>query len=79
MWRASAFFGCAAVANDVVFTSTYDGTVYGLAARNGRAVWRARTRAGVNSCPAVSNLVLFGAGVRRHGGAAPELVAFALR
>jgi alcohol dehydrogenase (cytochrome c) len=70
-------FGCAAVANDVVFTSTYDGTLLGLAAHDGRVVWRARMRAGVNACPAVvGDLVLFGAGVRRPGGGAPELVAF---
>ncbi|MDX6476639.1 MAG: hypothetical protein QOH95_2150 [Gaiellaceae bacterium] len=72
-------FGCTAVANDVVFTSTYDGTVYGLAARDGRVLWRAHMRAGLNACPAVSkDLVLFGAGVRRRGGGAPELVAFGL-
>lgn len=72
--------GCATVSNDVVFTSTYDGTVYALAARDGRVVWRARMRAGVNACPTVvGDLVLFGAGIRRPGGPAPELVAFGLR
>jgi outer membrane protein assembly factor BamB len=73
-------FGCATVSNDVVFTSTFDGTVYAFAAVDGKRVWRARLRAGVNACPAlVGDLVLFGAGVRRHGGPAPELVAFGLR
>jgi outer membrane protein assembly factor BamB len=68
------------VARDVVFTSTYDGTVYGLSARDGRIVWRARMRAGVNACPAVvGDMVVFGAGVRRPGGGTPELVAFGLR
>ena len=72
-------FGCATVANDVVFTSTYDGTVYALAARDGAILWRARMRAGVNACPAVvGDLLLVGAGVRRADGAAPELVAFGL-
>jgi alcohol dehydrogenase (cytochrome c) len=76
---ATPDFGCAAVSNDVVFTSTYDGTVLGLDVRNGRVVWRARLGAGVNACPAVvGDLVLFGAGVRRPGGGPPELVAFAL-
>jgi alcohol dehydrogenase (cytochrome c) len=75
---SSPGFGCAAVANDVVFTSSYDGTVLGLAVRDGRVVWRARMRAGVNACPAVvGDLVLFGAGVRRTGGTT-ELVAFGL-
>jgi outer membrane protein assembly factor BamB len=73
-------FGCATVANDVVFTSTYDGTVYALAARDGAILWRARMRAGVNACPAVvGDLLLVGAGVRRPNGPKPELVAFALR
>jgi outer membrane protein assembly factor BamB len=73
-------FGCAAVANNVVFTSTYDGLALGLDARNGKVVWRARMRAGVNACPAVvGDLVLFGAGVRRPGGGPAELVAYGLR
>jgi alcohol dehydrogenase (cytochrome c) len=73
-------FGCATVASDVVFTSTYDGTVYALAARDGTILWRARMRAGVNACPAVvGDLLVVGAGVRRPNGAAPELVAFGLR
>jgi len=71
-------FGCATVSNDVVFTSTYDGTVYALAVRDGRVLWHARLRAGVNACPAVAgDLLLVGAGVARPGGV-PELVAFGL-
>ena len=70
-------FGCAAVSHDVVFTSTYDGTVYGLSAQDGAILWHARMRAGVNACPAVvGDLLLVGAGVRRPGGPVPELVAF---
>jgi alcohol dehydrogenase (cytochrome c) len=76
---AAPDFGCAAVSNDVVFTSTYDGTVLGLDVRDGRVVWRAQLGAGVNACPAVvGDLVLFGAGVRRPGGGPPELIAFGL-
>ena len=78
---ASPNFGCATAANDVVFTSTYDGTVYALAARDGAVRWQARMRAGVNACPAVSgDLLLVGAGVRRPGqpGSVSELVAFGL-
>ena len=72
-------FGCATVSNDVVFTSTFDGTVYAFAAANGKLVWRTRMRAGVNACPAVvGDLVLFGAGAPRSGGVTPELVAFGL-
>ena len=70
-------FGCATVANDVVFTSTYDGNVYALAANGGNQLWQAKLRAGVNSCPAVAgDTLLAGAGVRQHGSV-DELVAFA--
>jgi alcohol dehydrogenase (cytochrome c) len=83
MWERrlpSPDFGCATVANDVVFTSTYDGTVYALAARNGAILWRMKMRAGVNACPAVvGDLLLVGAGIRLPDRATPELVAFALR
>jgi alcohol dehydrogenase (cytochrome c) len=72
--------GCATVSNDVVFTSTFDGTVYAFAARDGRLLWHARMRAGVNACPAVvDDTLLVGSEVRRPSGAVPELVAFALR
>ena len=58
-------FGCATVSNDVVFTSTYDGSVYAFAVDDGTLVWHERMRAGMNACPAVvGDLVLFGAGVR---------------
>ena len=68
------------MSNDIVFTSTFDGTVYAFAAADGKLAWRTRMRAGVNACPAVvGDLVLFGAGIQRPGGATPELVAFGLR
>jgi alcohol dehydrogenase (cytochrome c) len=72
-------FGCATVANDVVFTSTFDGSVSAFAAGDGKLAWSTRMRAGVNACPAViGDLVVFGAGAPRAGGAVPELVAFGL-
>jgi alcohol dehydrogenase (cytochrome c) len=72
-------FGCATVSNDVVFTSTFDGSMYGFAAGEGTLVWHARMRARVNACPiVVGDLVVFGAGIKRPGGATPELVAFGL-
>jgi outer membrane protein assembly factor BamB len=76
----SPSFGCATVANDVVFTATYDGRVYAFAAEDGRTLWRARLRAGINACPAiVGDLLIVGAGVARPGGGGPELVAFERR
>ena len=74
---SSANFGCATVANDVVFTSTYDGNVYGLAVEDGRILWQAKLRAGSNACPAVAgDELLVGGGVPRRGSV-EELVAYA--
>jgi outer membrane protein assembly factor BamB len=73
-------FGCATVSNDVVFTSTFDGSVYAYDTGDGTLVWRERMRAGLNACPAVvGDLVLFGAGIRLTERTTPELVAFGLR
>src|SRR5205085_593483 len=83
-WRRtfpSPDFGCATVAADVVFTSTFDGTVYALAAADGRTLWKARLAAGINACPAVAgDALIVGAGVPRRGatGTHPEVVAFEL-
>jgi len=73
----SANFGCATVANDIVFTSTYDGNVYGLAVDDGHILWQAKLRAGINACAAVAgDELLVGAGVPR-AGSVEELVAYA--
>jgi len=83
LWQAglgSPDFGCATVSHDVVFTSTFDGTVYALEAKDGKVLWRARLGAGVNACPAVvGDLLLVGSGIRHPNGPAPALVAFAPR
>jgi alcohol dehydrogenase (cytochrome c) len=72
-------FGCATVSNDLVFTSTYAGTVYALSTEDGRVVWRVRAPARLNACPAIAgNLLLVGAGIRRGHGPRPQLVAYAL-
>jgi alcohol dehydrogenase (cytochrome c) len=72
-------FGCATVSNDLVFTSTFDGSVYAFAVDDGTLVWHERMRAGMNACPAVvGDLVLFGAGVRLTKSSTPEIVAFGL-
>jgi len=72
-------FGCATVANDVVFTATYDGTVYALRTSDGAILFQAHMRAGVNACAGVAgDLLLVGAGVRRPHDtrSVTELVAF---
>jgi outer membrane protein assembly factor BamB len=72
-------FGCATVAGNVVFTSTYGGVVYAFAVRDGSLLWQRRMGAGVNACPAVAgDMLLVGAGIPRPNGDAPALVAFGL-
>ena len=67
----SPTLGCATVANDVVFTATAAGVVYGFSTSDGKLLWHATMRAGVNACPAVvGGLLVVSAG--------PEVVAFAL-
>ena len=56
-------FGAATVANDVVFTSTYTGTVYAFDTQTGKTLWTTKAPAGINSFPAVDgDTLLVGAG-----------------
>ena len=72
-------FGCATVSNDVVFTSTFDGTVYAFAGADGKARLARADAGGGQRVPAVlGDLVLFRAGAPRAGGVTPEVVAFGL-
>ena len=77
----SPVFGCATVAGDVVFTSTYDGVVYAFDTANGGRLWSYRMRAGINACPAVvGDQLLLGAGAPRakDSRTVAEVVAFRL-
>lgn len=70
-------FGCAAVSNDVVFTSSYAGRVYAFATASGRLLWSWKLPAGINGCPAVvGDMLIVGAGIPERPHARPELVAF---
>jgi len=76
---ASANFGCATVANDVVFTAGYLGRVEAVAAANGRVLWSVQERAGINACSAVAGDTLFVvAGAEPDGMRipTPQLVAY---
>jgi outer membrane protein assembly factor BamB len=85
LWRRrlpGPVFGCATAANGVVFTATFDGTVYAFDSATGATLWTTRARAGINACPAVAgDLLLVGAGSPYPGLAHPvyELVAYGLR
>jgi outer membrane protein assembly factor BamB/plastocyanin len=60
----SSNFGAATVVNDLVFTSTFDGTVYALDRHDGEVVWTYKAPAGINGWPAVAgDTVLVPAGV----------------
>jgi outer membrane protein assembly factor BamB len=83
-WRRplpSPVFGCATVVNDVVLTATYDGTVYALAADDGRVLRRLTAPAGINACPTVAgDLLVVAAGAEPPGIVTPRHVvdAYAL-
>ena len=73
-------FGAATVANDVVFTSTYAGTVYAFDTRTGKTLWTTKAPAGINSFPAIDgDTLLVGAGTPGfHKKPRFELIAYAL-
>jgi alcohol dehydrogenase (cytochrome c) len=74
-------FGCATVARDAVFVPTYDGRVAAYATADGRPLWHAQLRDGINSCPTIGKDVLVvGAGAPYPGIAHPvaEVVAFGI-
>jgi outer membrane protein assembly factor BamB len=78
---ASPPFGCATVARDAVFVPTYDGRVAAYATADGRPLWHARMRAGINSCPAVGkDILVVGAGAPYPSVVHPvaEVVAFGI-
>jgi alcohol dehydrogenase (cytochrome c) len=57
--------GAATVANDVVFTSTYDGTIYALSTKTGAVLWKVKAPGDINSFPAISKTMLvIGAGAQ---------------
>ena len=73
-------FGAATVANDVVFTSDYAGTIYAFDTQTGKTLWTAKAPAGINSFPAIDGDTLL------VGAAAPgfdkkpqfQLIAYSL-
>jgi outer membrane protein assembly factor BamB len=71
--------GGATVANDLVFTTTFTGTLLALSRTNGAIVWTARLPAGANATLAIAgNTLLAGAGVPLSSAQHPVLVAYRL-
>jgi alcohol dehydrogenase (cytochrome c) len=50
--------GAATVANDLVFTSTYDGTIYALSTKTGAILWTTKAPYHINSFPAITKTML---------------------
>lgn len=72
-------FGAATVANDLVFTTTFDGTVWALRTDTGAVAWKASLPAGTNTPVTVAgDTVLVGASVPKAAGDATELIAYRL-
>jgi outer membrane protein assembly factor BamB len=73
-------YGAATVANDVVFTTTYDGEVWAIEADSGAVAWHARLPAGSFSTVAVSgDMLITAANIPIATGQQPQLVAYRLR
>jgi outer membrane protein assembly factor BamB len=75
----AAAFGSPVVVNDVVFFTTFDGTVHGLDVNTGGEVWTASLPAGSNSAVTASgDTLVVPAGIASAEGQKPALVAYRL-
>jgi glucose dehydrogenase len=59
---ASSAYGAATLSNDVVFTTTFDGTVWALDTKNGDVLWHQKLPAGTNTPVSVSGDTVITAG-----------------
>ncbi len=74
---ASAAFGAPTVVNDLVFATSFDGSVYALDAKTGGEVWVDTLPAGVNTSVSVSgDTLIVPAGIASAEGQTPEIVAY---
>jgi outer membrane protein assembly factor BamB len=71
-------YGAATISNDLVFTTTYDGTVWAFARTDGSVVWRTRLRAGSNAPVVLAGDTLIAAASIPTETQQPELVAYRL-
>jgi outer membrane protein assembly factor BamB len=71
----SELFAAATVVNDLVFTATFDGTIYALNRNTGEIIWTYDAPAGFNAWPAVAGDTLIWPG---GFGKTPGLFAFRL-
>jgi outer membrane protein assembly factor BamB len=75
----AAAFGAATAVNDLVFTTSFNGTVYALNDNTGQVAWQASLPAGSNTGVAVEGDTLIApAGIATAAGQTPEITAFRL-
>jgi len=74
---ASPAFGATTAVNDLVFATSYEGTLSAYDAKTGQVVWREKLPAGTNSGVMLEGDTLIApAGVAAAAGETPQIVAF---
>lgn len=74
---ATPVYGAATVVNNLVFTTTFDGTLYALDVDTGAIVWRERLPAGTNATVAIAGDTLITAASYPQGaGEQAQIVAY---
>ncbi len=72
-------YGAATIANDVVFTTTFDGTLHGFAVDTGKEIWSTKLSAGTNAPVAVDGDTLITASTLPGGpGQKAQIIAYRL-
>jgi plastocyanin len=67
-------YGAATIANDLVFTTTFDGTLHAFSVDTGKEVWSTKLSAGTNAPVAVAGDTLITAGTLPSGHAQKALI-----
>jgi outer membrane protein assembly factor BamB len=76
---SSAAFGAPTVVNDVVFATSFEGSVYALDAASGGELWVETLPASINTSVSISgDTVIAPAGLASAEGQTPEIVAYRL-
>lgn len=70
----SSPYGAATIANDLVFTTTFDGTLHGFNVDTGKEVWSTKLSAGTNAPVAVDGDTLITAGTLPAGPSEKALI-----
>jgi outer membrane protein assembly factor BamB len=82
LWKAelaTPAFGATTAVNDLVFATSYEGTVSALRAKDGQVLWREKLPAGSNSGVMVNGKTLIApAGIAAAEGQTPKIVAYKL-